>query len=44
MSVFRRVGISVRIYEFPNGGWFYDLGFLIGLSGWASGTTVVVRR
>ena len=34
--------LSVRIYEFPNGGWFYDLGFLIGLIVFAS--THATRR
>lgn len=23
--------LDVRIYEFPNSGWFYDFGFLIGI-------------
>ena len=26
-----------RIYAFPNTGWFYDLGFMIGLSLWGGG-------
>ena len=26
-----------RIYAFPNSGWFYDLGFMIGLSVWGGG-------
>lgn len=33
-----------RIYAFPNTGFFYDLGFLLGLSFWGGGTTYVVRR
>jgi hypothetical protein len=26
-----------RIYAFPNTGWFYDLGFMIGLGVWGGG-------
>jgi hypothetical protein len=26
-----------RIYAFPNAGWFYDLGFMIGLGFWGGG-------
>lgn len=26
-----------RLYAFPNSGWFYDLGFMIGLSAWGGG-------
>jgi len=26
-----------RIYAFPNTGWFYDLGFMLGLSAWGGG-------
>jgi hypothetical protein len=26
-----------RIYAFPNSGWVYDLGFMIGLSVWGGG-------
>ncbi|HEY6334934.1 MAG TPA: hypothetical protein VI113_03520 [Alphaproteobacteria bacterium] len=31
----------VRVYAFPNSGWWYDLGFLIGLSAWGGGTRYV---
>ena len=31
----------IRIYAFPNSGWWYDLGFLIGLSAWGGGTRYV---
>ena len=26
---------EIRIYAYPNSGWFYDLGFLLGLVPWA---------
>ncbi len=26
---------EVRVYAFPNSGWWYDLGFMIGLLPWA---------
>lgn len=32
-----------RIYAFPNAGFLYDLGFLLGLSVWGGGTTYVLR-
>ena len=25
---------KVRIYEFPNGGWWYDFGFVVGIFAW----------
>lgn len=25
---------DIRIYAFPNTGWFYDLGFMLGISAW----------
>ncbi|BDX21058.1 hypothetical protein TUM22923_03790 [Polynucleobacter sp. TUM22923] len=30
------VGIfsDVRVYAFPNSGWWYDLGFMLGISTW----------
>jgi hypothetical protein len=34
-----------RIYAFPNSGWFYDLGFLLGLGAvWGGGSHGVMRR
>ena len=33
-----------RIYAFPNAGFFYDLGFLLGLSAWGGGTAYAGRR
>ena len=33
-----------RIYAFPNSGFSYDLGFLVGLSVWGGGTAYVGRR
>ena len=35
---------SVRMYQFPNIGRWYDFGFLIGLSFWGSGGSHVVTR
>lgn len=32
-----------RIYAFPNTGWFYDLGFMIGLSLWGGGAAAGSR-
>jgi hypothetical protein len=32
-----------RIYAFPNSGWFYDLGFMIGLSLWGGGAAAGSR-
>lgn len=29
--------VEVRVYAFPNSGWWYDLGFLLGLTAWAGG-------
>ena len=26
---------EVRVYAFPNSGWFYDFGFMLGLFPWA---------
>ena len=25
---------DVRVYAFPNSGWWYDLGFMLGISTW----------
>ena len=29
---------DVRVYAFPNSGWWYDLGFMIGIGSWAGAT------
>jgi hypothetical protein len=29
---------DVRVYAFPNSGWWYDFGFMIGVGSWASAT------
>jgi hypothetical protein len=29
---------DVRIYAFPNSGWWYDLGFFLGIAGAAGGS------
>lgn len=28
---------DIRIYAYPNSGWWYDLGFMIGISAWGGG-------
>ena len=28
---------DARVYAFPNSGWWYDLGFMLGLTAWAGG-------
>jgi len=33
---------DIRIYAFPNGGWWYDFGFMIGLLFWSGGLTFVI--
>jgi hypothetical protein len=34
---------DVRIYAFPNGGGWYDFGFLLGLSAWGGGAAASRR-
>lgn len=34
---------DTRIYAFPNTGWFYDLGFLLGIGCWGGGSAVAAR-
>ncbi len=34
---------EARIYAFPNSGWFYDLGFMIGISLWGGGAAAGSR-
>jgi len=40
------VGIftDVRVYAFPNGGGWYDLGFLLGVGVWSGGSAAASRR
>jgi len=35
---------DVRIYAFPNSGWWYDLGFFLGIAGTAGGGGVTYAR
>ncbi len=35
---------TIRMYQFPNIGRWYDFGFLIGLSAWGGGGSHVVTR
>ncbi len=37
LALFGSLVIDIRIYAFPNSGWGYDCGYLIGLCGWAGG-------
>ena len=34
VALFGSMFADVRIYAFPNSGWWYDLGFMIGLVPW----------
>lgn len=34
---------DARVYAFPNTGWFYDLGFILGLSAWAGGGAAATK-
>jgi hypothetical protein len=36
-SLIGSIFIDIRIYSFPNSGFFYDLGFLIGVAGFVGG-------
>lgn len=33
ISIFGSLFLDIRVYAFPNTGWFYDLGFFIGAIG-----------
>lgn len=35
---------ETRIYAFPNSGWFYDLGFMLGLLPWAFSAVSIGAR
>jgi hypothetical protein len=35
--------MDVRVYAFPNSGWWYDLGFLLGLGVWGGGATAAAQ-
>lgn len=35
---------DARIYAFPNSGWWYDLGFILGISVWAGGGATAVGQ
>jgi hypothetical protein len=36
--------LEVRIYAFPNSGWWYDLGFMLGLCAWPGGGATAASR
>ena len=33
-ALFGGIFLDVRVYAFPNSGWLYDLGFMLGLLPW----------
>lgn len=35
---------EIRVYAFPNSGWWYDLGFMLGLVPWAGGGATAVSN
>ena len=35
---------NVAVYAIPNKGWLYDLGFILGLSGWLAGGRASSKR
>jgi len=39
LSLIGGLFVDVRIYAFPNSGWWYDFGFLLGCLGWAGGAS-----
>jgi len=46
-SLIARLFFDIKMYAFPNAGWFYDFGFLIGVVfsiplGWAAALIAVV--
>jgi len=34
LTLLASLAYKVRIYEFPNGGWWYDFGFIVGIFAW----------
>ena len=41
VSIFAK---HVRIYAFPNAGWWYDFGFMLGISGFTGGAFAGLRK
>lgn len=35
---------DARVYAFPNTGWWYDLGFMLGLTAWAGGGATAASK
>jgi hypothetical protein len=35
---------DVRTYAFPNGGWWYDFGFILGIGAWGGGGAAARRK
>jgi hypothetical protein len=35
---------KVRIYEWPNGGWWYDCGFVVGILAWGGAGAVAGKN
>jgi hypothetical protein len=44
VSLVAGIFTDVRIYAFPNGGGWYDLGFLLGVGVWSGGSAAAARR
>lgn len=42
ISLFGGLVTEARVYAFPNSGWWYDLGFMLGLTAWAGGGATAV--
>jgi hypothetical protein len=36
--------LPVRVYQFPNTGWLYDFGFMLGISAWGGGGAAAAQR
>ena len=43
ISLIASLFYEVRIYAFPNNGWWYDLGFLLGIAGATGGSVTYAR-
>lgn len=35
---------DARVYSFPNSGWWYDFGFMLGLVAWAGGGATATSK
>lgn len=39
LSLVGSLFVDVRVYAFPNSGWWYDFGFVLSCLGWAGGAS-----